>query len=154
MKKLHNKFQSGFYLIPLNRKLATMLLFFTALSLSVFAFSQKDAPNWKLGTSLNKVDFYYSISVCNGKQVVFLKFINRNTKAATITFKEALKTSAGTEEASFEGRKKIVVQPGETLAQNCSDNKCQECILLPARAVPTHKINVQDFAFREIQVTL
>lgn len=153
MQKLHNKFLKQFYLIPVNRKFAAMLAFFVVLSISAFAFSQNNTPAWKLNASINNVDFYYSISVCNGKQVVFLRFVNKNTKAATITFKEALKTSAGTEEASIEGKKKIVIQPGETFAQSCSENNCNDCMLLPERAVPTHKINVQDFVFKEIKIT-
>lgn len=154
MYNLNSKTQRKISAKPVNLKISLLLALAVVTSISAFAFGKKDVLNWKLDASVNNVDFYHAISVCNGKQVVFLKFVNKNTRAATVTFKEALKTSADKEEISFEGKKKFIVQPGETLAQNCSENDCKECILLPERAIPTHKVNVQDFAYKELKVTL
>ena len=154
MNTIHSRSQKPIIHTPGKRKVFMLFVLAVVVSISTFAFGRYETPNWKLDATVKNVDFYHAVSVCNNKKAVFLRFVNKNSKPVTVSFTEVLKTSAGTNEIPLGGKKKITLQPGETLATNCSENTCAECLLLPEQAVPTHKVEVKDFEFKELQVNL
>lgn len=143
------------------KKLCVLCLLLCAAN-NIYAFAYKengdndkkqDNLTWKLDATVNNVSFYHVISECDGKKVVLLKFVNKNSSSVSASFKEFFTTQTGSEQTPFAGKIKLALRPGETVAQSCSDNTCKECLILPEQAFPTHKVTIQEFEFKDIDVS-
>ena len=130
------------------------------------AFSSFDAPvknanviftpdqnrEWVLFSSVRNVDFFYRISDCSGKKVVFLKFNNRNAQRVKVTWKEVFSTQFEVDKEGFKGTKQLLLPSGETAQADCSDIKVKELIVLPGHVNPAYEADIKRFNFRNITV--
>ena len=108
---------------------------------------------WKLDTTINGVAFYHSISNCNGKNTVFLKFVNNNNYQVKVSWKEVFATQAGQNEEGFRGKKSLVLPVGETSETNCINARIKECVILPSEVAPTYPAEISGFRFKEITIS-
>ena len=149
----HSKSQSpqlfARYALPF-RCLAVVAVFL--FSASAHAFEPK-AINWKLDATVNNVEFYHAIAECNGQTTVFLRFVNKNTNAVKVSWKEAVTTQMRTESHPFRGDQKLTLQPGETMENSCSGTNCKTCVITPSQVNPTYLAKIADFSFKDITVS-
>lgn len=119
------------------------------------AFASKDGNaeklDWKLDATVKGVQFYHAVSTCGGRQVTFLKFVNQNSYAVNVSWKESVKTQLRTEENLFRGGQQLSLPPGETLADNCSAT-CKACMLTSEEIDPTYPAQIVSYAFKNISV--
>ena len=134
-----------------------LLLLMAAVSFSGKATAAgndgKAALNWKADATVNNVTFYHVVSDCNGRKVVLLKFVNKNTSAMTVSWKETVKTQMRPAENAFRGEQRLTLPPGETLVQDCSSISCKACVLTPEQVNPTYLAQILDYSFKDIKVT-
>jgi hypothetical protein len=136
------------------------LLLMTLLSdrQNLFAFSSKPLngpqPNapWVLDTTVANVDFFYMISECEGKKVVFLKFNNRNSNKVKVNWKEVFSTQFEKHREGFRGEKQLVLSQGETFQSDCSQINVKECMVLPSEVSPSYNADIVTFRFSKISV--
>lgn len=139
-----------------------LILVFSATSLSNrsadyhnFKIKQSGAAaiNWKLDATLSGVEFYHAIMECNGRNVVFLRLNNKNNYKVAVSWKEEFATrQLENRTAGHSGRKQMVLFPGETLQENCSSTQCEDCLIVPEKAIPSYKADIIDFAYKDITV--
>ena len=111
------------------------------------------AAEWILHSTIRNVDFYYRISDCNGNNVVFLKFNNRNGKEVKISWKEIFKTQFDTQKEGFKGTKQLSLPPGETAASDCASSSVKQCIVFASQVTPAYNAEIRQFSFKNITVT-
>ena len=119
------------------------------------SISQVTASDWALDKTSNNVEFYYKVGECNGQEAVFLKIVNKNDYAVSVSFTEEFtdKTS-GRNIESFSGEKQLTIASGKTLqANSCSDTDCSECVILLSMVTPTHIIEMQKFTYSIVSVS-
>ena len=107
---------------------------------------------WILDKTIGNVDFYHSITVCNGKKVVFLKFNNKNSYSVKITWKEIFKIQTGEIKDGFMGKKELVLSSGITTPNDCTDVVNKKSIVLPSEIDPVFVAEILDFSFKDITV--
>ena len=107
---------------------------------------------WILDKTIGTVDFYHSITVCNGKKVVFLKFNNKNSYSVKITWKEIFKIQTGEIKDGFMGKKELVLSSGITTPNDCTDVVNKKSIVLPSEIDPVFVAEILDFSFKDITV--
>ena len=131
------------------------LLFCLLLLVSAGAFAGDDSKaeklDWKLDATVKGVQFYHAVSDCSGRQVAFLKFVNNNSYAVNVSWKESVKTQLRTEENLLRGGQQLSLPPGETLADNCSAN-CKACMLVSEAIDPTYVAQIVSYSFKNISV--
>lgn len=119
-----------------------------------FALSSFGQTNWQLKSSVNGIQFYSAITNCNGSPAVILKFVNTTQNELKISWKEAFQVKGSAEKIeAFYGEKELTIAPGETAATGCAEVKNRKCVILPQEAIPTQKVTITDFEFREIKVS-
>jgi len=129
----------------------TGLLLLLCLYFSLLSFGQ---TNWQLKSSMNGVQFFSALTNCNGNPAVILKFVNTTQNEMKISWKEAFQVKESTTKTeAFYGAKELVVLPGDTYATGCSEVKNRKCLILPEDAIPTQKVTITDFEFRDITVS-
>lgn len=129
-----------------------------ALLLFCFAFVTPNKASsaddgWVLQQTVSNVDFYYMLANCDGKNVVLLKFNNKNNHKVKIAWKEVFTTQFEKGVEGINGQKQLIIDVGETFSAGCHDKKIQELIILPAQVKPTYLAQVQALAFKNISVT-
>lgn len=103
---------------------------------------------WKLDASLNDVDCYYKIENCNGINVVFLAFNNKNSVDMKITWIDYIKTQLENEMPSFVGQKELVLAPGESNIYDCN-SKGNASIIKPGEDVsPSYLIKISGYKIK------
>jgi hypothetical protein len=113
-----------------------------------------EMTDWIADGSMNNVDFYYRIAQCEGRQVVFLKFENRNEYHVEITWKESFFDKIiGQRITGIYGQKQLVLTPGQVLEADCLSGDCKECITRSADVVHTHVVQIGEFNFLEVSVS-
>lgn len=129
----------------------TGLLLFLCLYFTVPSFGQ---INWQLKSTVNGIQFFSAITNCNGNPAVILKFVNTTQNEMKISWKEVFQVKeSGEKTEAFYGAKVLILSPGETSATGCSEVKNRKCLILPQDAIPTQKVTITDFEFREISVS-
>ena len=134
----------------------TCFLFFLLSGLSADpGLTEGSKRNWILDKSIDNVDFYYSITTCNGESVVFLKFDNKNTYDVKISWEESFITTQVKEKRNgFNGVKNLVLHRGITAQEDCENIRYKECFILPVQVNPAYKPIVEVFEYKSIQVIL
>jgi len=119
-----------------------------------YASGSGDDNGWTLTKSAGKVDLFYKIGQCNGETVIFLKFDNKNDKSVTISWKEAVTDVkfGKTFEGQY-GAKQLVLKPGITSSDNCSEASIGECVVRMTEIVPTFPAEPKSFEFKEVTVS-
>ena len=139
--------------------LMVMMVSLLCLTQSTFAFSFSPLtpphPNaeWVLDKTVSNVDFYYMISECDGKKVVFLKFNNRNDKKVKVSWKEVFSTQFEKTREGFKGEKQLVLSKGETLQDDCKNVNVKQCIVLPSEVSSTYLAEIISFTFSQVRVS-
>jgi hypothetical protein len=110
------------------------------------------SSEWVLDKTVSGVDFYHSIIVCNGKNVVFLKFVNRNRSTVKVGWNEIFITRAGQQVHGFSGRKEMVLSTGITTPGECSDAANKKTIIRGSEVDPMSVIEIVNFEYKEITV--
>ena len=136
--------------------LSTVLkVFFFAFLLSTAATeaSAQRTINWKLDATVNGVEFYHAIVECNSKKFVFLKFNNKNTKPAKVTWKEEflVRKNGDQKQGPFK-EKEINLPPGQTSITSCADDKKAGLLTYPDQTNPVYDADIVNFSFRTIKV--
>jgi hypothetical protein len=111
------------------------------------------APEWVLFATVSNVDFYYQITDCSGKNVVLLKFNNRNASKVKVSWKEVFTTQFEKDKSGLAGTKQLLVATGETFEAACSDVKIKELVILPSQVNPAYSADIKKFSFKDIVVT-
>jgi len=111
------------------------------------------APKWVFDKTVKNVDFYHSIVSCNGKNVVLLKFNNRNNRKVRVAWKEAFDTQREKGIEGFLGQKQLELRPGITAQTNCNSIKFKEGIIQSHQVNPTYAADVLKFNYKDISVT-
>ncbi len=119
-------------------------------------YSAAGAPStdWVLDKTVSNVEFYHAITVCNGKNVVLLKFINRNAATVKIGWSEIFVTRNRERKAGFDGRKEMLLPTGITTPASCEDSNNKKTILRGDEVDPLSVIDIQNFYFKDITVAL
>ena len=139
-----------------------IILLFTASSFQLqnYLAVQSNSPakqnfdvDWQLDATVSGVQFYHSITGCNGKKVVFLKFVNTNTYQVKIAWKEVFATQADPKIEGYMGQKKLLLPPGETSETDCANSRHKECLILPSQVTPTYNADILKFEYKEITVS-
>ena len=147
--------QAGF------RWISILLLFttssFQSQNYSAFqinsSIKEKVDVDWQLDATVSGVQFYHSLTRCNGIKVVFLKFVNTNTYQVKIAWKEVFATQADPKIEGYMGQKKLLLPPGETSETNCENSSHKECLILPSQVTPTYNADILKFEYKEIIVS-
>ena len=111
------------------------------------------AAEWVLVATVNNVDFYYQITDCSGKNVVLLKFNNRNASKVKVTWKEVFTTQFEKDRTGLAGTKQLLLATGETFEAACSEVKIKELVILPSQVNPAYSADIKKFGFKDIMVT-
>jgi hypothetical protein len=135
-----------------------MLLAFFLLQQKIGAVTHsprdmRPAAEWILDKTVSNVDFYYLISECEGKKVVFLKFINRNNSKVKVSWKEIFSTQFEKNRAGYKGPKQLVLSKGETAQTNCNQVNIKECLVQPSEVSTTYLAEITSFSFSDVQVS-
>ncbi|MGZ5247013.1 MAG: hypothetical protein ACXWV5_08230 [Flavitalea sp.] len=129
----------------------TGLLLFLCLYFIVPSNAQN---NWQLKKTVDGVQCYSAIVSCNGNPAVLLRFVNTNSSEVKVSWKDAFQIQESEEKTeAFYGSRELNLPPGETSASGCTEVKNKKCLILPGDAIPTHKVTIKDFEFREISVS-
>jgi hypothetical protein len=112
----------------------------------------RPVAEWILDKTVSNVDFYYMISECDGKKVVFLKFVNRNNSKVKVSWKEVFSTQFEKKREGFKGKKELVLSKGETSESACNQVNVKECFVLPSEVSATYLAEISSFTFSDVQV--
>jgi len=144
--------------------MALSLFFTTAISYAgsgtagntVASINNQLAPtgDWVLDKTVSNVDFYHAVNVCNGKNTVFLKFVNRNANAVKISWKEIFVTAHRERIEGFAGRKEMVIQPGTTTPADCNDATNKKAIIRGSEIDPMAVVDIVNFSYKDITVAV
>lgn len=107
---------------------------------------------WVLDKTVSNVDFYHSITICNGKPVVFLKFINRNTGKVKVGWKEIFVTRTKARVLGFNGKKELLLAPGTTTPADCTDASNKKIVIHGGDVDPMSVVEITNFIFQDISV--
>lgn len=134
-----------------NYRLLVFGLFFSFISFAIQA-QQKSISTWHLDATINGVQFYHSLTQCNGKKVVFLKMMNTNRYKVDIAWEEVFDTQFENNIDGLGGRKKISLQAGESTQTNCTTAQ-KKLIIQPEQINPTYVPEVSSFKYKGISVS-
>lgn len=110
--------------------------------------------SWTLDTTVNGVEFYYSLVNCGDTRKVLLRFVNKQSGTVTVKWRESFITrQVSTPTNGEEGLKTLELKPGETKAMNCTDSAHPACVVNPEKAIPAYRADITGFSFREITVS-
>ncbi|MBL0359417.1 MAG: hypothetical protein IPP72_22280 [Chitinophagaceae bacterium] len=148
---------------------------FVAMALSLFLTTASNAGNivvlhhpevlnldatshptaeWVLDKTVSNVDFYHSITACNGKNVVFLKFVNRNSQSVKISWQEIFVTSGRERREGFAGRKEMLIPTGTTTPADCADVASKKIIIRGGEVDPMSVVEIINFIYKDVTVAL
>lgn len=118
--------------------------------LSTLQSTEIDA--WIFDKTVNNVEFYHMIIECGGKNVVLLKFNNKNGYKVKVSWKQGFDTqlekhTKGTEHKHF------VLSKGEMVQGSCGSAKFREGFISPEQITPTYIADIQNFEYIDIKVT-
>ncbi len=108
---------------------------------------------WVLDKTVSNVDFYHAIVLCNDKNTVLLKFVNRNARSVKIAWKETFVTKTNEQKDGFAGTKELTIPPGITTPSDCSDTNIGQAIIRPGEVDPASLVEISNFIFRDITVS-
>lgn len=132
-------FSNSFFITPANLKTSTAKNHYTV--------------DWQLDKTVAGVEFYHSISTCNGKSVVFLKLVNTNSYSVKASWKELFTTQFDKQVEGYRGKKNLVLSPGETSETSCSTARHKELVVLSSQITPTYDAEISNFSFKDISVS-
>jgi hypothetical protein len=124
---------------------------FSLMLISLAGFAQ--GPAYTLGTTASAVYCYYSITNCNGKTVVMLRFDNRNSSAVTISWKEEFNTTLVPGSNPGYKVKQAILPPGVSEASSCTDANHNNYIIGEADVSRTYRADITGFAFSDVTIT-
>ncbi len=109
--------------------------------------------NWQLDKTVNGVEFFYALSACQSNDAVFLKLNNTNKYPVNVSWKETFETQVEKDAEGNGGRKKMIIQPGETFEADCVNPAHKELVVLAPKAVPTYIAVISKFSYKDVTVT-
>lgn len=134
------------------KKMKFLLISFVVVALSIVTLKSQAQTNWTLDQTVGGVEFYHQITQCNGYTVVFLKFNNTTGHNVSISWKEVFDTQVETGVLGWRGPKQMILIPGTTLRDNCTDTNHPECLIVPLDVSPAYPALIRAFAFANITV--
>jgi hypothetical protein len=129
-----------------------LLLAFIVLALATINERVQGQVTWTLSQTVSQVDCYYSLTVCDGKSAVFLKFVNNNAQSVTISWDEVFSTQMRTNAPGNPGAKQLFLPPGTTAPSGCADTGLPACIILGGDVSPTYVADISAFNFVNVSV--
>lgn len=108
--------------------------------------------NWQHDKTVGGVELFYAISSCKGSSAVFLKMNNKNKYPVEVLWKEVFETQAEKAAEAYGGLKKIVIEPGETMASDCDDPTHKALVVLAGNAIPTYIAVISNFNYKDVTV--
>lgn len=114
---------------------------------------QSDAITWQLNATVSGVAFYHTVADCNGKKIVLLKLHNTNLYQVDASWDSFFTQISPRSGSRADLSKKIILQPGEFVANSCENNMHKDLRVDPAEADPTHAVDAVSFAFKHISVS-
>lgn len=109
---------------------------------------------WILKKSTGNVSLYYKIGECNGSDVIFLKFDNKNNYNVRITWKESITDKAnGAQIDNYKGQKELVLVPGVTQQDGCAGLNVEECVIRMTEVTPVRVVDPQELEFKDVKVS-
>lgn len=149
---LHRNRRKYFVVMAFN-----LFIIFAAVSVPVTmhatGITAYPGEDWVLDKTVSNVEFYHAIRVCNGKNTVFLKFVNRNTRAVKVSWKEVVVTADRQRKEGYAGKKDLLIQPGVTTTQDCTDADNKKTIVRGAEVDPMSVVDIAGFIYKDITVT-
>ncbi len=135
-----------------------MILSFMFLCSNSFAQGRIHLPDkqgsWVFDKTVSNVDMYHMIDECNGKNVIYLKFENKNKFKVQINWKEVFVTSqVAAKTESFDGEKKLLLPAGQVMTTYCGETINQACLILAEKAIPHYKADFRNFEFKDVLIT-
>jgi hypothetical protein len=134
------------------------LLLLSFLFLSGFSYAQNKmnlpvkTGTWILDKTVNNVEFYHMLSVCDGKGVVFLRLSNRNNYPVKIIWKESFDTQFEKNAKGLAGQKHLNLSKGEFVQGGCNASNFKEGVIQPEQITPTYPADVHGFEFVDVKV--
>jgi len=128
------------------------IFFLFSLSLlSISGFAQQ--PAYTLDRTVDNVDCYYSLTQCNGKTVVLLKFNNRNASPVNISWKDQFTTSQIPQKTPGFKAYQIALPPGVSEPADCTDVSHKDFIINVDEVNMTYLADITGFEFSDVSVT-
>jgi hypothetical protein len=124
-------------------------LLFILIITGLAAYSQEMGA-YTLGTSSGNVDCYYSLSECNGKTVVLLRFNNRNNTPVMLSWNEVFTTKQVSEKTIGYKQKQIRLAPGISAPRDCEDADHKAYIVGEADVHLAYRADITGFEFRDV----
>jgi hypothetical protein len=98
------------------KKIKLKKLTFTFILLIAFVFTKKSfaqtSADWTLGKQSSNVKIYFKTTLCNNKETVLLKVVNRNSKTVNVNWTVWGKASKGS----------ISINPNQEKEGTCTDS--------------------------------
>ena len=135
------------------KKLAMLFL----LVMPIMALAQNnpatDNEKWVLSKTLNSVSIYYRLADCQGQQVVYMKFENKNPSSAIISWKDAISIrELNNTKTILSETKNLVLLGGATLQSGCNTIGKSELRAVTPQSSPVTP-TVLEFNFKDLTVT-
>lgn len=140
---LHAKFMAA--------TLIALMLYTASEAKTISRKSNTFDSTWKLDATVNDVECYYKIENCNGTNIVFLAFNNKNSGDVKITWVDVLNTQFDTGLPSIAGQKELILAPGESSVYDCN-SPANIAIVNPLEVHPAYIAAFSGYSFKVISV--
>lgn len=109
------------------------------------------ADEWVLSTEKDGIKAYYKISTCGDDQVVYLRFVNANAGAVTVSWKDEIQFAGEPSPRTLkEESTKITIQPGESAGTTCVNPSVPELVVKPT---VSPIVNIESYSFQQLTIT-
>ena len=109
------------------------------------------ADEWVFSTEKDGVKAYYRISTCGDDQVVYLRFVNANTGAVTISWNDEIQFTGEPSPRTLKAENSaITIQSGETAGTTCVNPAVPELVVKPT---VSPIVNIESYSFQQLTIT-
>jgi hypothetical protein len=115
--------------------------------------AQSERSKWTPAKTVSDVDVLYQLSTCDGVDVIFVRFVNRNPYPVRITWKEVFDTQM---EKNIVGKgleKSLLLPVGETVNTDCNQDQVPACKISAKQIAPHYRASLQGYRLTELSVT-
>ncbi len=142
--------------IGMQRGIKPFYLLFAAL-FGLFSsqdiFAQSERSKWTPVKTASNVDVLYQLSTCDGTDVIFVRFVNRNNYPVRIVWKEAFDTQVEKNTLGKGVEKSMLLPVGETVNTDCNRDQLPECKISAKQIAPHYRASIQGYRLTELTVT-
>lgn len=109
------------------------------------------ADEWVFSTEKEGVKAYYKISTCGDDQVVYLRFVNANAGAVSVSWKDEIQFAGEPSPRTLKAESTaITIQPGETTGTTCVNPAVPELVVKPT---VSPIVNIESYSFQQLTIT-